>query len=152
MCSSDLVDVNAIVRRVMGRDFEYTIDSAKPWTRRAVIADRYQDGRVFIAGDAAHTHLPNGGFGMNTGVGDATNLGWKLAAVLQKWAPAQLLDSYDVERRPVAHRAMDEALKELVRLVDDTTYPAIEAASPEGEASRRALGERSRTMLCDVGK
>ena len=136
------VDVSAVVRRVVGRDFDFKIDSAKPWTRRAVIADRYQDGRVFIAGDAGHTHLPNGGFGMNTGVADASNLAWKLVAVLQQWAPPQLLESYDIERRPVAHRAMDEALKELVRLTDNTTYPDIEADSAAGAASRKTLGAR----------
>lgn len=74
------------------------------------LADRYRSGRVFLAGDAAHIHTPAGGQGMNTGIQDAFNLGWKLAYVLQGRGDAQaLLDSYEVERRPVAHHVIDNA-------------------------------------------
>jgi 2-polyprenyl-6-methoxyphenol hydroxylase-like FAD-dependent oxidoreductase len=66
------------------------------------LADRYRQGRVFIAGDAAHIHPPTGGQGMNTGIQDAYNLAWKLALVLDAAAPEALLDSYEAERRPVA--------------------------------------------------
>jgi 2-polyprenyl-6-methoxyphenol hydroxylase-like FAD-dependent oxidoreductase len=104
------IDVHAVIRRMVGRSFDYALDSAKPWVRRAVVADSFQDGRVFLAGDAAHTHLPNGGLGMNTGLGDAINLGWKLAGVLDGWAEPAILDSYDPERRPICHRAMEGAL------------------------------------------
>lgn len=71
------------------------------------LADRYRKGRVFLAGDAAHIHLPAGGQGMNTGLQDALNLGWKLAGTLRGWAPASLLESYETERRPVGERLMD---------------------------------------------
>ena len=71
------------------------------WDLRFAIADSYRKGRVFIAGDAAHSHPPYGGYGVNTGLEDARNLGWKLAAVLQGWGGPELLDSYDRERRPV---------------------------------------------------
>ena len=65
------------------------------------MADAYRQGRAFIAGDAAHSHPPYGGFGLNTGLEDAVNLGWKLAAVLKGWGGPALLDSYASERRPV---------------------------------------------------
>ncbi|MGE0797421.1 MAG: FAD-dependent monooxygenase [Lautropia sp.] len=144
------VDPAAVIRRAVGRDVAFEILSSKPWTRRAVIAERYQDGRVFLAGDAAHTHLPNGGFGMNTGVGDSANLGWKLAAVLRGWGAPALLDSYDTERRPAAHRAMEEALKELARLVDSSNDADIEAASPLGDAARARIGARLRAEFAGV--
>ena len=136
------IDPHAVVRRIAGRDFEFTVESAKPWTRRAVVAERFRDRRVFLAGDAAHTHPPNGGFGMNTGVADSANLGWKLAAVLEGWASPRLLDSYEIERQPAARRVMAEAMQELERLVSGTTFPDIEAATPAGEAIRAKLGAR----------
>ncbi len=71
------------------------------------LADQYRKGRVFLAGDAAHIHLPAGGQGMNTGLQDAMNLGWKLAGALRGWAPESLLDSYATERRLVGQRLMD---------------------------------------------
>ncbi len=71
------------------------------WRANIRIVDRYREGRVFLAGDAAHIHSPAGGQGMNTGIQDAQNLGWKLAAVVQG-ASASLLESYEAERRPVA--------------------------------------------------
>ena len=76
------------------------------WRRRSVLAESYGRGRVFLAGDAVHQLSPTGGMGMNTGVADAVDLGWKLAAVLQGWGGARLLDSYDSERRPVGARAV----------------------------------------------
>lgn len=75
---------------------------ASDYRARAALADRFREGRVFLAGDAAHVHSPAGGQGLNTGVQDAYNLGWKLAQVLRHGAPAALLDSYEAERRPVA--------------------------------------------------
>lgn len=71
------------------------------WDLRVDIADTYRHGRVFIAGDSAHSHPPYGAYGLNTGLEDAVNLGWKLAAVLQGWGGPRLLDSYTLERRPI---------------------------------------------------
>jgi 2-polyprenyl-6-methoxyphenol hydroxylase-like FAD-dependent oxidoreductase len=133
------IDVHGVIRRMVGRDFEYTLDSAKPWVRRGVIADSFQDGRVFVAGDAAHTHLPNGGLGMNTGLGDAINLGWKLAGVIDGWADPEILDSYDTERRPVCHRAMEEALSEFKRFTASPSNPHIEAPTPKGAEARKVV-------------
>ena len=81
--------------------------------RKRTVAERFMDGRVFIAGDAAHAHPPNGGLGMNTGIQDAFDLGWKLAAVLAGWGGAGLLASYDDERRPASARAAEVSLQEL---------------------------------------
>ena len=78
-------DIPELVRRFMGGDLAYTIEDTNLWVRKRTVADRFMDGRVFLAGDAAHAHPPNGGLGMNTGIQDAFDLGWKLAAVLAGW-------------------------------------------------------------------
>jgi 2,4-dichlorophenol 6-monooxygenase len=90
-------------------DLDISITSMSHWLVESVVAERFQAGRVFLVGDAAHRHSPMGGFGMNTGVQDVHNLAWKLAAVLQGVAPASLLESYDLERRPVAKRRVEFA-------------------------------------------
>ena len=79
-----------------------TIESVQKWECVADVADRFRDGRIFLAGDAAHVMPPYGGFGGNTGIHDAHNLAWKLALVLEGTAGAALLDSYEAERRPIA--------------------------------------------------
>ncbi len=99
------VDHHATLRAIIGADVPFEFINAGPWTGGlALIADRYQRGRVFLAGDAAHLFTPLGGFGLNTGVGDAINIAWKLAAVHDGWASPRLLDSYEVERRPMGWR------------------------------------------------
>ena len=94
-------DFTGLLHRAVGREFPLDLDHVGFWDLRIAYADRYGAGRVFLAGDAAHSHPPYGGYGINTGFEDARNLGWKLAAVLQGWGGAHLLDSYDAERRPV---------------------------------------------------
>ena len=137
------LNVEDVVNRLIGRPFDYRIKSVKPWARRALVASRYGEGRVFLAGDAAHVHPPNGGFGMNTGFADAIDLGWKLDLVVRGIAPERLLESYEVERRPIAIRAVNEAVRELERLASTKTdYSSIETPGPEGEALRRLIGER----------
>ena len=137
------VSVDDVVQRLIGGAFDFHIESVKPWARRALVASRYQEGRVFLAGDAAHVHPPNGGFGMNTGFADAMDLGWKLDLVLHGVTPERLLQSYELERRPVAIRAVNEAVRELQRLASTKTdYSLIETPGPEGEAVRRSIGER----------
>lgn len=89
------------LRRAAGFDFACEFDYAGFWELRNEVAETYQAGRVLIAGDAAHTHPPYGGFGLNNGLEDSINLGWKLAAVLKGWGGAALLRSYSEERRPV---------------------------------------------------
>lgn len=88
----------------VGKTFARKILVANPWFTHLLLADRYQGGRVFLAGDAAHQYIPTGGYGMNTGIGDAVDLGWKLAARLKGFAGPGLLDSYARARRPVGYR------------------------------------------------
>jgi len=101
-----------MVRERTGREdlVIHDVRWASAYGMSARLADRYRDGRVFLAGDAAHTHPPTGGQGLNTSVQDAYNLGWKLAAVL-RGAPASLLDSYEQERRPIAAGMLGLATK-----------------------------------------
>jgi 2-polyprenyl-6-methoxyphenol hydroxylase-like FAD-dependent oxidoreductase len=97
-----------VLRRVSGTDVTITaVHVASTYTDRARQATTYRKGRVLLAGDAAHVHSPFGGQGMNTGLGDAMNLGWKLAAAVQGWAPDHLLDSYTDERHPVGAWALN---------------------------------------------
>ena len=94
-------DFRGLLQRAVGAPFEMDVEYVGFWDLRIAMADRYRNGRVFVAGDAAHSHPPYGGYGINTGFEDARNLGWKLAAVLDGWAGDALLDTYDEERRPV---------------------------------------------------
>jgi 2-polyprenyl-6-methoxyphenol hydroxylase-like FAD-dependent oxidoreductase len=134
------VDVPAMLRRFMGRDIPYDFGRAVTWTRRDYVADRYRKGRLFIAGDAAHQHSPTGGFGMNTGIGDAVDLGWKLAATIQGWGGPRLLESYEPERRPVGLRNTAEATENFRRQTV-TGCEAILDDTPEGAATRARVGE-----------
>lgn len=97
----DNYDFRAMVHRAAGQEFALEFEHVGLWDLRVSMADSYRAGRAFIAGDAAHSHPPYGGYGINTGFEDARNLSWKLAATLEGWGGAGLLDSYDAERRPV---------------------------------------------------
>lgn len=97
----DNFDFRRYLHAAVGAEFDVEFEHIGFWDLRVATADRYSDGRIFIAGDAAHSHPPYGGYGINTGLEDAANLGWKLTAALQGWAGARLLESYGEERRPV---------------------------------------------------
>lgn len=98
------------IREVLGLPgLDLTLHHVTSWTVEAVLADRYRDGRVLLAGDAAHRHIPTVGLGLNGGIQDAHNLAWKLAAVLTGSAPDSLLDTYEAERRPVGRSNVDWA-------------------------------------------
>jgi len=97
-------------------------------------------GRLFLAGDACHLHPPFGGFGMNMGIGDAVDLGWKLAAVIKGWGGPNLLPSYQQERRPVHERVINEAMINYATVGNQLVRPAIEASGPEGDSTRRQVG------------
>lgn len=100
--------VQAVLRRVSGTDVTITaLHTAATWTDRARQATTYRNGRVLLAGDAAHIHAPLGGQGLNLGLGDAMNLGWKLATTIHRKAPEGLLDSYHTERHPVGAQVLD---------------------------------------------
>ncbi len=138
----ETVDRERYLRRALGRPFEVEWLGTSVWTRRSVVAERYSKGRVFLAGDAVHQLSPTGALGMNTGIGDAVDLGWKLAAVLQGWGGKDLLASYDTERRPIGHRNVGMAADfylEHGRFGDELAL--IEDDSPAGDALRRRVGD-----------
>jgi 2-polyprenyl-6-methoxyphenol hydroxylase-like FAD-dependent oxidoreductase len=97
----DNYDFQRLVFDAAGAEFDIELQHIGFWDLRFATADTYRNGRIFVAGDAAHSHPPYGGYGINTGFEDARNLSWKLAADLQGWGGVGLLDSYDAERRPV---------------------------------------------------
>jgi 2-polyprenyl-6-methoxyphenol hydroxylase-like FAD-dependent oxidoreductase len=130
----------ALIARATGIDLDYQVLSSDQWTASRLIADRYRDRRVFLAGDACHLHPPFGGFGMNMGVADGVDLGWKLAARLQGWGGAALLDSYELERRPVHNYVMDEAVANHAQLGVELRRPGMEEAGEEGDRLRREIG------------
>ena len=100
----EAIDRDALLRRAIGRPKAVEWLGLSLWTRRSAVAECFRRGRVFLAGDAVHQFSPTGGQGMNTGIGDAVDLGWKLAAVLDGWGGEHLLSSYESERRPIATR------------------------------------------------
>ncbi|WP_240135278.1 FAD-dependent monooxygenase [Streptomyces sp. MUM 178J] len=99
-----------IVRRAAGKDIDVEIMAKVPWQGAQLVSETFRAGRVFLAGDAAHVHPPAGGFGANTGIHDAHNLSWKLAAVQHGWGTDALLDTYDAERRPLGTAMSEQAL------------------------------------------
>jgi 2-polyprenyl-6-methoxyphenol hydroxylase-like FAD-dependent oxidoreductase len=125
-----------IVRELVGAEIDVEVIATDPWQARALIATAYRSGRLFLAGDAAHQNPPWGGHGFNTGVGDAVNLGWKLAAVVQGWAPEALLDSYDSERRPVEEQTIDLTATNLAALSIDLSKPELMSSGPAFERVR----------------
>ncbi len=136
-------DIHAALTRAIGRDFDYEILSVMRWVRRELVAERFGTSRVFIAGDAAHLMSPTGGFGMNTGIGDAVDLGWKLEAVYRGWAGPGLLASYEAERRPVGLRNVGEASRNLGRmLATRNRLPGAAVFEPgaKGDAERTDYG------------
>jgi len=97
-------EMNAAFERTIGVPIKYEMLSCDPWRQNLLLADRYGESRVFLAGDAVHLVIPTGGLGMNSGVADAIDLSWKLAATLRGWGGPNLLKSYEVERRQVGER------------------------------------------------
>jgi hypothetical protein len=140
-------EIEAAIRRAVGRDFDFEILSVLPWVRRELVAERYRNGHGFIAGDAAHVMSPTGGFGMNTGIGDAVDLSWKLTATLQGWGGNALLDSYSTERQPIGARNVTEAAGNLRRMLSVDPHPDLLDDTPQGAATRDKVGrEISETM------
>jgi 2-polyprenyl-6-methoxyphenol hydroxylase-like FAD-dependent oxidoreductase len=134
-------DMPALFERIAGMPIDYETLYVGRWTQRLMVADRYRDGRVFLAGDAAHLVIPTGGLGMNTGAGDATDLAWKLAGTLHGWGGPQLLDAYEQERRAIGVRNVDASRKAATgrRTWRAAWRPEIADPTPEGEAARAEL-------------
>jgi hypothetical protein len=137
----DKVDVERLFAEVVGKPIPHEIISVRRWTARNVVADRYRVGAVFLAGDAAHLNHPASGLGLNTGLGDAVDLGWKLEGALAGWGGPGLLPSYEIERRPVGQRNVGHA--DLSHANDRNQKPdaTIAEDSPQGAAARRQMGE-----------
>ncbi len=169
----DEAEVHAAIRRAVGADFDYEILSVMPWTRRELVADAFASGNVFLAGDSAHAMSPTGGFGMNTGVGDAVDLSWKMTAVQQGWGGGALLGSYTAERHPVALRNVTEASGNLGRMLSPpahrscsirrlppphygkrsaATLPKRCSASGGRSASISAISTRTRRSACRTAR
>ena len=141
--TSNSGDFKQLLYDAVGTEFQIDFDYVGFWDLRIATAKTYQNGRILIAGDAAHSHPPYGGFGINTGFEDARNLGWKLAAAFAGWAGPKLLDSYSAERQPVfASTAQDfiarmiEQDREFVRNYD----PDKNRTAFETEWQRRSSG------------
>ena len=126
-----------MLRRVSGLDVSITaLHFASTWTDRAQQATSYRRGRVLLAGDAAHIHSPLGGQGLNLGLGDAMNLGWKLAATVRGEAPDGLLDSYSAERHPVGARILDWSRAQVLLMRPQPQSRALAAIVRELMATR----------------
>jgi 2-polyprenyl-6-methoxyphenol hydroxylase-like FAD-dependent oxidoreductase len=143
----DSVDRDWAIREILGvgADFAYEVITKEDWVGRRLVANRFRDRKVFVAGDAAHLWVPYAGYGMNAGIADAINLSWLLAARLQGWAEEAILDAYEAERQPiteqVSHFAMDHAQKMIK--ARRAVPPNIEAQDAEGEAARALIGQEA---------
>lgn len=122
----------------------YEVNSVIPWRRTEMLAESYKKGRVILVGDSAHTMSPTGGMGMNTGIQEVLDLGWKLQGVLAGWAPPQLLESYEVERRPIAKRNISFSTQNFNAWRDTPNPAAVCDDTEEGARVRAVLGRRLR--------
>lgn len=127
--------------KALGRDFAPEIVSVLRWTRAELVAQSYGSRRVFIAGDAAHLTSPTGGLGMNTGIGDAVDLSWKLSANLEGWGGDRLLESYGLERKPIAERITRFSTGNLQTMKKVPSAEKVLFEGPEGEEARAAVGQ-----------
>jgi 2-polyprenyl-6-methoxyphenol hydroxylase-like FAD-dependent oxidoreductase len=137
----EAVDADRLFEEVVGKPVRHEVISIRRWTARNVVSDRYREGRVFLAGDAAHLNHPASGLGLNTGFGDAVDLAWKLEATLAGWAGAALLDSYQIERHPVGVRNVGHASMTYDTDRTRTPHPEIALDTAAGAQARRAMGE-----------
>lgn len=135
------LDAREVVYRSSGLRFDLEIVHVDPWTAHRLIAERYGAGRVFLAGDACHLHPPSGGHGMNMGIADAADLGWKLAATLQGWGGPHLLGTYPIERKPLHQRVIREAVENYELVGDRLARDRIEEPGAEGDRVRKEVGE-----------
>jgi 2-polyprenyl-6-methoxyphenol hydroxylase-like FAD-dependent oxidoreductase len=140
----DSVDRDQSLRDILGvgPEFEYEVISKEDWVGRRLVSDRFRKDRIFLAGDAAHLWMPYAGYGMNAGIADALNLSWLLAAHLQGWAEASILNAYEAERQPITEQvsqfAMNHAqqVMKMKRAIPDN----IEEPGPDGDALRAEIG------------
>jgi 2-polyprenyl-6-methoxyphenol hydroxylase-like FAD-dependent oxidoreductase len=143
----DSVDRDWAIRQILGVDasFSYEVITREDWVGRRLVANRFRDRKVFIAGDAAHLWVPYAGYGMNAGIADAMNLSWLLAARLQGWAPEAMLDAYEAERQPITEQVSRFAMDHAAKMIKArrAVPPNIEADDTEGAAARAAYGQEA---------
>lgn len=146
--TQDNFDFRAYLHEAVGEPFDVELDYVGFWDLRFMLADAYRKERVFIAGDAAHSHPPYGGYGINAGLEDARNLGWKLAAALQGWAGAGLLATYDAERRPVFASTITDFIAKSI----ETDRAFLEAFDPQRDraAFEHAWQARANSAVGEV--
>lgn len=133
------------VRRALGDDsIPFEIQSVQPWRRSAMLAEHFVRGRVILAGDAVHTMSPTGGMGMNTGMQEVLDLGWKLEATIKGWGGPKLISSYEQERRPVSARNIDFSTANFNAWLDAPDPSAVCQDTAAGDAARKAIGKRLR--------
>ncbi len=141
----EAVDRDWAIRTILGvgDDFDYEVMSKEDWIGRRLVSDRLQNGKVFVAGDAAHLWVPYAGYGMNAGLADAANLAWHLAAQREGWAAPHALSAYEKERHPITEQvsrfAMNHAhaMSQRRRQIPEN----LEEDSPAGQAARAAFGQ-----------
>jgi len=141
------VDPDWAIRMILGvgPDFHYEVLSSEDWIARRLVADKFQDRRVFICGDAAHLWIPLGGYGMNAGIADAANLAWKLAGMLNGWASPDILDAYDAERQPITDqvsRIIADIAHRVIKQRSDITAD-IERQDSVGEVTRARVAKEA---------
>lgn len=143
----DSVDRDASIRHILGvgDDFRYSLISKEDWVGRRLVANRFRNGNVFIAGDAAHLWVPYAGYGMNAGIADALNLSWLLAAHLQGWAEASILDAYEAERQPITEQVSHFVMNHAQKMIKArrAVPPNIEAEDEAGAAARAIMGQEA---------
>jgi 2-polyprenyl-6-methoxyphenol hydroxylase-like FAD-dependent oxidoreductase len=128
--------VETVIRNALGLDVPIEVLSQDEWTSHQLIAKQYSVGNTYLVGDACHLHPPYGGYGMNMGIGDALDLGWKMGAVLAGWGGSGLLETYEHERRQVHQRTIDESVLNHAHMSSRLSMPGIEDDGPAGETAR----------------
>lgn len=148
--ASQEVDRDWAIRAILGvgEQFSYEVLSEEDWVARRLVANKFRDRRVFIAGDAAHLWVPYAGYGMNAGLADVLNLTWLLAARLEGWADEGILSAYEAERLPITGQVSKFAMSHAEKIVAARSEITgiIEDDSPEGKAARAALGKEAYTL------
>ena len=145
----ETIDPSALLRAFVGTDFPHQILVANHWSPHLLVANNYGSGRVCLAGDAAHQYIPTGAYGMNTGIGDAFGLSWKLAALVHGFGGSELLKAYDLERRPVGMRnrqasaGHNDVRIKIAGLYTDTLF----ASGVDGDAAR----DHAATQIAAIG-
>jgi 2-polyprenyl-6-methoxyphenol hydroxylase-like FAD-dependent oxidoreductase len=144
----EALDFDQSIRDLLGvgADFTYDVLSHEDWMGRRLVADRFSDRRVFLAGDSAHLWVPYAGYGMNAGIADGVNLVWHMSAVLKGWSPPSRLGAYEAERHPITEQVSQFAMKNVLENAQAvggmTPPPALTEDTAEGEAMRQAIGAR----------